>query len=93
MGERKSKMSVMKHDDQAAQSTSTENDDTLSLLETAQSVLWAMLGVQKEKNAKRDFRKGKASHFIIIGITFGLVFILSLAAIVNFILTTVTTSS
>lgn len=58
----------------------------MTFWETLKSVLWAMLGVQKEKNAKRDFSQGKASHFIVIGILFTVVFVLVLASVVSFIL-------
>lgn len=58
----------------------------MSLLETCQSVLWAMLGVQNKKNARRDFSRGKPSHFIIIGILFAVVFVLVLATLVKTIL-------
>lgn len=58
----------------------------MTLWQTTQSVLYAMLGVQKAKNAKRDFSKGNASHFIIIGILFGVSFVIVLALLVRFIL-------
>ncbi len=67
------------------------SEETMSLWETTQSVLFAMLGVQKSKNAKRDFTKGKASHFIIIGIAFGILFVLTVALCVNIILSVATT--
>ena len=49
--------------------------DAVSLTKVIQSVLWAMLGVQTSSNHKRDFTKGKASHYIIIGIIMTTVFI------------------
>ena len=64
----------------------TDSEQTMTLWQTTQSVLYAMLGVQKSKNAKRDFTKGKASHFIIIGIAFGILFVLIVALCVNIIL-------
>ncbi|KZX72066.1 hypothetical protein A3715_13700 [Oleiphilus sp. HI0009] len=64
----------------------------MTLWQTTQSVLYAMLGVQKSKNAKRDFSKGKASHFIIIGILFGVSFVIALALLVRFILNQVVVS-
>jgi len=42
--------------------------------------------VQSRKNRERDFEHGKASHFIIAGILFTLVFIGVILAIVNVIL-------
>ncbi len=58
----------------------------LTLWQTFQSVLWAMLGVQKRSNAKRDFSRGKASHFIILGILFGLGFVISLIFVARLVL-------
>ena len=63
-----------------------ENKEYMSLLETTQSVLWAMLGVQNKKNANRDFSRGKPSHFIIIGLLFAGVFVLTLVTVVKSIL-------
>lgn len=49
--------------------------DTVSLTKVIQSVLWAMLGVQTSSNHKRDFTKGKASHYIIIGVIMTAIFV------------------
>ena len=68
-----------------------DTEESLTLWQTTQSVLYAMLGVQKSKNAKRDFSKGKASHFIIIGIAFGIFFVLFVALCVDVILSVATT--
>jgi hypothetical protein len=65
------------------------NSKEMTLWETVQSVLFAMLGVQNSKNAKRDFSKGKASHFIVIGVAFGILFVLSVALAVNLILSSI----
>ena len=70
------------------ESSLADRQQTMTLWQTVQSVLFAMLGVQKSKNAKRDFSKGKASHFIVIGVVFGILFALSLAFIVQLILQT-----
>ena len=46
-------------------------DDTgksLTLWQTTTSVLSAMFGVQSQKTRERDFAKGKATHFVIIGL-------------------------
>ena len=47
------------------------------------SVLAAMFGVQSEENRERDFKHGKASHFIAVGIAFTVIFVLVLISIVN----------
>lgn len=43
-------------------------DQAPTLWETVKSVNAAFIGVQSSKNRERDFTKGKASHFIVIGI-------------------------
>lgn len=67
----------------AAQDRAAEQ---MTLLQTTQSVLWAMLGVQSKKNARRDFSQGKFRHFVIIGIGFALVFILTLVSLISLLL-------
>lgn len=48
-----------------------------------QSTLAAAFGVQSSKKRERDFREGRASHFIIAGILFTLLFVLALLALAN----------
>jgi hypothetical protein len=47
------------------------------------SILAAAFGVQSGKNRARDFTHGKASHFIVLGTLFTLVFILVLVGLVQ----------
>ena len=54
-----------------------------SILDVIKSVLAAMFGVQSEENRERDFKHGKASHFIAVGIAFTVIFVLVLIAIVS----------
>jgi hypothetical protein len=46
-----------------------------TLWQTVKSVNAAFFGVQSSKNRERDFTKGKASHFIVIGILMTVVFV------------------
>lgn len=65
------------------------NDDEQkepSLLDVTRSVLWAFLGVQKSKNHERDFKHGKASQFIIVGLVGVAIFIAILIMVVKFAL-------
>ncbi len=57
-----------------------------TLWDTVKSVLAAFVGVQSEANRQRDFSKGKASHFIIIGAVMTVAFVLVLYGIVQVIL-------
>jgi len=50
------------------------------------STLSAFIGVQSNANRERDFKYGKISHFIFIGLLFGLVFILTLVTVVKIVM-------
>lgn len=52
-----------------------EEQGELSLLDTVKSVSASFFGVQSSANRERDFTRGKASHFIIIGAVMTVVFI------------------
>lgn len=52
-------------------------------LEVVKSVLAAMFGVQSDENRERDFKHGKASHFIIAGIVLTVIFVIVLINIVS----------
>lgn len=52
-------------------------------LEVVKSVLAAMFGVQSPENRERDFKHGKASHFIVAGIVLTVIFVLVLINIVS----------
>ena len=56
---------------------------TPGILDVIKSVLAAMFGVQSEENRERDFKHGKASHFIAVGIAFTVIFVLVLISIVT----------
>ncbi|MDM8349591.1 DUF2970 domain-containing protein [Pseudomonas sp. sp1636] len=61
------------------------DDKPLSLWEMLQSVLAAAIGVQSGKKRKRDFNRGKPSHFIILGVLFTLSFVLLLYTLVKLV--------
>ncbi len=63
-----------------------EDKNTPSLLDVARSVMWAMLGVQKSKNHERDFKHGKPSQYIIVGLIGVAIFITILITVVKFAL-------
>jgi hypothetical protein len=50
------------------------------------STLSAFIGVQSNANRERDFKYGKISHFIFIGLLFGLVFIFTLVTVVKIVM-------
>jgi hypothetical protein len=57
-----------------------------SLILVVKSILAAAIGVQSDKNRTRDFEQGSPLTFIVGGIVFTLVFIVSLSLIVGFVL-------
>ena len=63
-----------------------EDKKTPSLLDVARSVLWAFIGVQKNKNYERDFKHGKPSQYISVGLIAVAVFIAVLITVVKFAL-------
>ena len=63
-----------------------EEKHTPSLLDVARSVLWAMLGVQKSKNHERDFKYGKPSQYIIVGLIGIAIFIGIILTVVKFVM-------
>jgi len=63
-----------------------EQEKSLTFREMLGSVLAAALGVQSGKNRARDFRHGKPSHFIILGVGFTLLFVLFILGLVKLVL-------
>lgn len=65
---------------------SDEDRKEPSLLDVARSVMWAFIGVQKSKNHERDFKYGKPSQYIIIGLIAVAIFITILITVVKYAL-------
>lgn len=63
-----------------------QGDEPLSFWQILLSVLAAAFGVQSDKARQRDFRHGKPSQFILIGLLFTGVFVLALFAVVQLVL-------
>ncbi len=63
-----------------------QDNKPLSLWEMLQSIFSAALGVQSGKNRARDFSRGKASHFIILGVLFTALFVLGIFGVVQLVL-------
>ena len=57
-----------------------------TLWQTVASVGAAFFGVQSSKNRARDFKHGKAGHFIVVGLVATAVFILVVTLAVRFAL-------
>lgn len=67
-----------------------DNDDVKgpSFLQVMWSTLAAFFGVQNSKNRERDFKHGKALHFIVMGILMTVAFIATVMLAVKFALST-----
>lgn len=63
-----------------------DNEKPPTLGQVLHSVTAAAFGVQSGKNRARDFRHGKPSQFIVIGVLFTGLFVLVLFALVKLIL-------
>jgi hypothetical protein len=50
------------------------------------STMSAFIGVQSNANRERDFKHGKISHFIAIGLLFGLVFVCTIIGVVQIVM-------
>lgn len=66
--------------------THSEAETRLSFGQLVKSTLAAFIGVQSSVNRERDFKHGKMSHFIWMGLLFGLVFVLTLVGVVQLVL-------
>jgi hypothetical protein len=73
-------------EDQREEDERHPDEPPLSAWEVLTSTLAAALGVQSSRNRKRDFSRGRASHFIIAGVVFTILFVLGMVLIVNLIL-------
>ena len=58
----------------------------LSLWQMIGSAIAAAVGVQSSTNRKRDFTRGKAGHFILIGVVGTTLFVLAMVLLVRLIL-------
>ncbi|MGQ0622188.1 MAG: DUF2970 domain-containing protein [Panacagrimonas sp.] len=57
-----------------------------SLLQEIGSVLASFFGVQSSKNRERDFTRGNARRFIILGVVMTVIFVLSVLTVVRLVL-------
>jgi hypothetical protein len=63
-----------------------EPSGRVSAVAVIKSVLSAAFGVQSSRNQQRDFTQGNYRHFIIGGIVFTVLFVLTLVLVVNLVL-------
>ena len=58
----------------------------LGFWELVKSTSSAFIGVQSNANRERDFSRGKISHFIWMGLLFGLLFVGTLIGVVQLVM-------
>lgn len=63
-----------------------ESRNPISTRAVIGSVLAAAFGVQSSRNRERDFSQGSYRHFVIAGIVFTVLFVLTLVAVVRVVL-------
>lgn len=66
--------------------SNTEEKRYLSFWQLLKSTMSAFIGVQSNANRERDFKHGKISHFIWMGLLFGLTFVLTILGVVQLVL-------
>ena len=76
--------------DDLAPTRKVDNDQPLTLRQMLGSAISAMIGVQSKQKRERDFARGKASHFIIVGVVLTAIFVLAMAGVVSLVLSFVT---
>ena len=54
-----------------------------TLWDTIKSVAASFFGVQSSKNRERDFKHGKAAHFIVVGLIATVLFVLAVVLAVR----------
>lgn len=68
---------------QSDNTNSQEEEKGLTIWQVFGSVISSFLGVQKKSNQERDFKHGKPSQFIIVGLVLTFVFILLMIGLVQ----------
>ena len=63
-----------------------DEDVEIGFFELLKSTMSAFIGVQSNANRERDFKHGKISHFIGIGLLFGLLFVSTIIGVVQVVI-------
>ncbi|SFF30356.1 Protein of unknown function [Fontimonas thermophila] len=69
-----------------ARNTAPQFDAPLTLWQTIVSVAASFFGVQSSQNRQRDFTRGKAGHFIVVGLIMTALFVLAVGLAVRLVL-------
>jgi len=63
-----------------------DHEKRLPMLTVVRSIAAAAFGVQSNRNKERDFSHGNYRHFIIGGLVFTVIFVLTVAFVVQMVL-------
>lgn len=64
----------------------SHDEGSLSLLQVVKSVMSSFFGVQNTATRERDFKRGRARDFILVGMVSTLVFILTVYGLVKLVM-------
>ena len=64
----------------------TEDGKKLTILQVMGSVMSSFIGVQKNATRERDFKRGRARDFIVVGILLTLAFVLAVWGVVQLVI-------
>jgi uncharacterized BrkB/YihY/UPF0761 family membrane protein len=64
----------------------SQEDEKLSFFQVLGSVMSSFLGVQKNATRERDFKRGRARDFIVVGILLTIGFILAVWGVVQLVM-------
>ena len=82
------KNSLQSQEDSTTQQQKNDTEEKLPLTHIIVSVLAAAIGVQSKKNQEKDFSaKGSIVSYIVAGIIFTVVFVVTVIAVVKGVLT------
>lgn len=76
----------MERDQESAGTDAPDRQSGLPLASVVRSVLAAAFGVQSNRNKERDFSQGDYRHFIVAGVVFTILFVLTLVIVVQLVL-------
>jgi len=62
-----------------------ENSDKPTISQAAKAVFWSFLGIRRRSAHEQDLARLKPMHFVIAGVAGGLIFVLTLVAVVRFV--------
>ncbi|MEQ8231785.1 MAG: DUF2970 domain-containing protein [Gammaproteobacteria bacterium] len=79
-------MSDQTQSDASAGANRNDDERPLSLRELASSGLAAAIGVQSNENRERDFRRGTARQYVLLGVVGTLLFIFTVYLAVKLVL-------